>query len=156
MVSTLKLTKIQIPNSDSDVISLDASTGNVTLNKTLGGTSVTVQGENTNTTNLQQGLAKAFLAYKGNTTNAIYDSNNISSVSDDATGKHTPAFTNSFNGANDYATTGFGQQDTGGCGRIVCGIVAPATNNRPVNTVNASNSNTDLEWLNLTFHGDLA
>ena len=31
MVSTLKLTKIQIPNSDSDVISLDASTGNVTL-----------------------------------------------------------------------------------------------------------------------------
>ena len=156
MVSTLKLTKIQIPNSDSDVISLDASTGNVTLNKTLGGTSVTVQGENTNTTNLQQGLAKAFLAYKGNTTNAIYDSNNISSVSDDATGKHTPSFTNSFNGANDYATTGFGQQDTGGGGRIVCGIVAPATSNRPVNTVNASNSNTDLEWLNLTFHGDLA
>ena len=156
MVSTLKLTKIQIPNSDSDVISLDASTGNISLNKTLGGTSVTVQGENTNTTNLQQGLAKAFLAYKGNTTNAIYDSNNISSVSDDATGKHTPSFTNSFNGANDYATTGFGQQDTGGGGRIVCGIVAPATSNRPVNTVNASNSNTDLEWLNLTFHGDLA
>ena len=156
MVSTLKLTKIQIPNSDSDVISLDASTGNISLNKTLGGTSVTVQGENTNTTNLQQGLAKAFLAYKGNTTNAIYDSNNISSVSDDATGKHTPAFTNSFNGANDYATTGFGQQDTGGGGRIVCGISSPATSNRPVNTVNASNSNTDLEWLNLTFHGDLA
>ena len=42
MVSTLKLTKIQIPNSDSDVISLDASSGNVTLNKTLGGTSITV------------------------------------------------------------------------------------------------------------------
>ena len=38
MVSTLKLTKIQIPNSDSDVISLDASTGNITLNKTLSGT----------------------------------------------------------------------------------------------------------------------
>ena len=60
MVSTLKLTKIQIPNSDSDVISLDASTGNITLNKTLGGTSVTVQGEGTNTTNLQQGLIKCW------------------------------------------------------------------------------------------------
>ena len=47
MVSTLKLTKIQIPNSDSDVISLDASTGNITFNKTLGGTSITVQGEGT-------------------------------------------------------------------------------------------------------------
>ncbi len=33
MVSTLKVTKIQIPNSDSDVISLDASTGNITVPK---------------------------------------------------------------------------------------------------------------------------
>ena len=118
--------------------------------------SITVQGEATATTNLQQGLAKAFLAYKGNTTNAIYDSNNISSVSDDATGKYTPTLTNNFNGANDYATTGFGQQDTGGGGRIVCGISSPATSNRPINTVNISNTNTDLEWLNLSFHGDLA
>ena len=37
MVSTLKVTKIQIPNSDSDVISLDASTGNITFNKTISG-----------------------------------------------------------------------------------------------------------------------
>ena len=35
MVSTLKVTKIQIPNSDSDVISLDASSGNITFNKTV-------------------------------------------------------------------------------------------------------------------------
>ena len=34
MVSTLKVTKIQIPNSDSDVISLDATTGNIAFNKT--------------------------------------------------------------------------------------------------------------------------
>ena len=33
MVSTLKVNKIQIPNSDSDVISLDASTGNITIPK---------------------------------------------------------------------------------------------------------------------------
>ena len=33
MVSTLKLTKIQVPNSDSDVISLDASSGNITIPK---------------------------------------------------------------------------------------------------------------------------
>ena len=35
MVSTLKVTKIQIPNSDSDVISLDPSDGNVTINKVI-------------------------------------------------------------------------------------------------------------------------
>jgi len=119
--------------------------------------SILVTGEgNSTTTNLQQGLAKSFLAYKGTSTNAIYDSNNIASVTDVATGKQTPNFTNNFNSANNYATTGFGQQDTGGGGRIVCGISSPATSNRPVNTVNISNTNTDLEWLNLSFHGDLA
>ena len=162
MVSTLKLTKIQIPNSDSDVISLDASSGNITVPKpvtfseTLGGTSITVQGENTATTNLQQGLAKAFLAYKGNTVNAIYDSNNISSVTDVSTGKQTPVFTNNFNGANDYAAVAFAQQDTGGGGRNVAGIGSPATSNRPYNSVNLSNTLTDMEWINFSFHGDLA
>ena len=35
MVSTLKVNKIQIPNSDSDIISLDATTGNITINKVI-------------------------------------------------------------------------------------------------------------------------
>ena len=40
MVSTLKVTNIQIPNSDSDVISLDASTGNIAFNKPVTGTAM--------------------------------------------------------------------------------------------------------------------
>ena len=148
----------------SEVI-LDTITGKSTATTiTIGSTpvvsasanSMTIRGEGSNQTSIQQGLAKSFLAYKGTSTNAIYDSNNIASVTDVATGKQTPNFTNNFNGANDYATTGFGQQDTGGGGRIVCGISSPATSNRPVNTVNISNTNTDLEWLNLSFHGDLS
>ena len=131
-------------------LNVDALVGNTSAN------AITVRGEGTATTSLQQGLCKSFLAYKGISTNAIYDSNNIASVTDVATGKQTPNFTNNFNSANNYATTGFGQQDTGGGGRIVCGISSPATSNRPVNTVNISNTNTDLEWLNLSFHGDLA
>ena len=71
MVSTLKLTKIQIPNSDSDVLSFNSSTGIMTFHKDI-------QGEGTATTNLQQGLAKSF-----NDTNSagtsINDSFNISS-----------------------------------------------------------------------------
>ena len=131
-------------------LNVDALVGNTSAN------AITVRGEGTATTSLQQGLAKSFLAYKGISTNAIYDSNNIASVTDVATGKQTPNFTNNFNSANNYATTGFGQQDTGGGGRIVCGISSPATSNRPVKTVNISNTNTDLEWLNLSFDGDLA
>ena len=97
MVSTLKLTKIQIPNSDSDVISLDASTGNITLNKTLGGTSITVQGENTNTTNLQQGLIKVWMTLG---TDAVQDDSfNCSSVDDDGPGDYGVHFTNAFSNA---------------------------------------------------------
>jgi len=40
VVSTLKLTKIQTPNSDSDVMSLDASSGNVTFHKPVTGTAL--------------------------------------------------------------------------------------------------------------------
>ena len=54
MVSTLKLTKIQIPNSDSDVLSFNSSTGIMTFHKDI-------KGEGTNTTNLQQGLNKSWL-----------------------------------------------------------------------------------------------
>ena len=40
MVSTLKVNKIQIPNSDSDVMSLDSTTGNITFHKTVSGTAM--------------------------------------------------------------------------------------------------------------------
>ena len=102
MVSTLKLTKIQIPNSDSDVISLDASTGNVTLNKTLGGTSITVQGENTATTNLQQGLCKWWIRYNQDAGSGSQnlDSFNVSSVTDVETGRFDPTYSSNMNNAN--------------------------------------------------------
>ena len=99
MVSTLKITKIQIPNSNSDVISLDASTGNGTLNKTLGGTSITVQGEGTATTNLQQGLCKAWTSVNSNGTFSTHDSFNQSSATDNGTGDHTTTYTTSFSSA---------------------------------------------------------
>jgi len=94
VVSTLKLTKIQIPNSDSDVISLDASTGNITLNKNLGGTSITVQGEGTATTNLQQGLAKFFFNLNAETFALTSNTFNITSATDSGVGNHSTAITN--------------------------------------------------------------
>jgi len=98
VVSTLKLTKIQIPNSDSDVISLDASNGNITVpksvtfNGTLGGTSITVQGEGTATTNLQQGLVKAWLS--GGNAAEVSKGFNVASGTDNGTGDYTYTYTN--------------------------------------------------------------
>ena len=143
---------LTVDNANTDTIAGKSNANNMTINAG----NITIKGEGSATTNLQQGLAKSFLAYKGNTTNAIYDSINISSVTDVTTGKQTPFFTNNFNGANDYVLAGFCQQDTGGGGRVLSGIGSPATNNRPYNSVNVGNALTDLEWVNLSFHGDLA
>ncbi len=143
---------LTVDNANTDTLAGKSNANNMTINAG----NITIKGEGSATTNLQQGLAKSFLAYKGNTTNAIYDSINISSVTDVTTGKQTPIFTNNFNGANDYALAGFCQQDTGGGGRVLSGIGSPATNNRPYNSVNVGNALTDLEWVNLSFHGDLA
>ena len=60
MVSTLKVTKIQIPNSDSDVITLDASSGNITFNKAV--TSSVTQLGNTLQTKYSQRIPGAVFA----------------------------------------------------------------------------------------------
>ena len=86
--------------------------------------SITLQGEGTATTNLQQGLAKAWshLDVQSGTPSAA-DSFNIASVTDNATGNTTNTFTNAMNNDNysvpsscnafhyssveSYATTGY-------------------------------------------------
>ena len=93
MVSTLKLTKIQIPNSDSDVLSFNSSTGVMTFHKDI-------QGEGTNTTNLQQGLLKVWIAIDQGGTMSTLDSFNIASITDDGTGKSDTNFTTNMSSAN--------------------------------------------------------
>jgi len=94
VVSTLKVTKIQIPNSDSDVLSFNSSTGIMTFHKDI-------KGEGTNTTNLQQGLSKYWVNYNGQSTVSVRDSFNHASLTDRGTGDYTLGFTNNF-ASNDY------------------------------------------------------
>ena len=109
------------------------------------------------TTNLVQGLAKAFLSYKGTSTNSIYDSLNVSSVSDDATGEYTPTFSSAFNGANDYALAGFAQGDSAGGGRNLSGMGTPTTTTRQIETNNThQNADIDCSHVQISVHGDLA
>ena len=160
MVSTLKLTKIQIPNSDSDVISLDASTGNITFNKTLGGTSITVQGEGTATTNLQGGLAKVYLLHNDGTT---MTSINIGSITDHGTGDFTYNFTNSFNALGRYTISGFVSNDNSQVGTHSMNTSDEETNagSARINTgyihnTNGGTSLLDCNNSSLILHGDLA
>ena len=126
-----------------------------------GGTNVKVASTSTYvdgsvTQNTVKGLAKAFLSYKATDTVSIYNSNNITSVTDHGTGDQSPNYTNNFSSGTDYACSAFGQEDSGGGGRIMCGKGTPGTGDRRVNTVNASNVVKDLLYFNIVYHGDLA
>ena len=79
--------------------------------------SILVTGEgNSTTTNLQQGLAKAWINFNGTGTIAVRDSFNISAITDNATGTYTVTINNDMANANHVVTTGMtsydGQADT--------------------------------------------
>ena len=125
--------------------------------KTTAG-SVNVRGEGSNNTNLQQGLAKAWVNFTGITTTAARDSFNVSGLTDSGTG-HTHIninsdmanvnysgfyFTSAAAGAN---ASNFNNQHTGGFGSFTtgsCQVYAYGT------TVLDSYQNL------VGFHGDLA
>ena len=65
--------------------------------------SITVQGEGTATTNVQQGLAKALWTYDN--AGSLQASFNIASVTDSGTGNYVTVFTNNFSNAL-YVTAG--------------------------------------------------
>jgi len=73
--------------------------------KTTAG-SVNVRGEGSNNTNLQQGLAKAWIAHQGSGTPAARDSFNNSSLTDLGTALYKYNFTNNFAMAKGYTNVG--------------------------------------------------
>jgi len=159
-VSRIKVDALQGTSGSDTAITLSGA--NATVGGTLAVTGVHTIGANavattgSTTTTVVEGLAKAFLSYKATDTASIYNSNNIASVTDHGTGDQSPNYTNNFNSGTDYACSAFGQEDSGGGGRIMCGKGTPGTGDRRVNTVNASNVVKDLLYFNIVYHGDLA
>ena len=78
----------------NDTVKISTAQIDTVRGKTTAG-SITVQGENTNTTNLQQGLNKVWMTLG---VDAVQDDSfNCSSVDDDGTGDYGVHFTNAFN-----------------------------------------------------------
>ena len=126
----------------ASILKVDTLTG-VT---TAGSISVTGEGNSTKT-NLQQGLAKAWVKYSQSTP-AVDDSFNIASVADNSAGNFTPSFSNAMNSANYTFPSVAGEkhiQQTG----------TDATGSFTLLTSNASNSAGDGTSYT-TVHGDLA
>ena len=141
----------------------EIKTDKLTGTSTAGSILVTGEGNST-TTNLQQGLAKAW-ANVTNATPTINDSFNIASITDNGTGDHTLNFTNAMGNANyaypadvKYNATSTAVFSAGG---VDSSSINQATSGVRINTiyVTPSSSRTDYDS-NMQFyvvvHGDLA
>ncbi len=122
--------------------------------------SILVTGEgNSTTTNLQQGLAKAWVNFDGTGTPAARDSFNLASITDNGAGNYTITVSNAFNNAN-YASTGM-------CGAngttfsqardVFFNVTAPTTTAFRINTKQSNDgSNSDTAQVHTSSNGDLA
>ena len=122
-----------------------------TLTGTSTAGSIAVTGEgNSTTTNLQQGLAKAWL--RATASAAVSDSLNVSSGTDHGTGDYSFATTNAFNNIN-YANVWTVYTTAGR--NAIRNDSRDATDTLAVEVNNLSGSNVD-HATNGTSHGDLA
>jgi len=67
---------------------------------------------NITTTNVQEGLAKAWINFNGTGTIATRDSFNVGSLTDNGTGDHTVTFANAFQAAEYAANVSSGQRSS--------------------------------------------
>ena len=146
---------------------LDTITGKSTsTNITIGSTpvvsasanSLTIRGEGSNQTSIQQGLGKCWINFEGDGTIAISDSFNASTITDNTTGDYKITYTTNMNNVH-YSVTGSGTHDAGSytCYLAIDHDGTPATNAVDVNSMNSGDSSRiDAELLCTTVHGDLA
>ena len=140
----------------ASILKVDTITG-VT---TAGSIAVTGEGNST-TTNLQQGLAKAWTHFQGTSTAASVDGLNISSVDDDGTGDYGLHFTNNMGNAT-YCVT-FGIDDDGSASVVIGqdttnGTMATGNFDFEAYYVNSSSNRTNYDYANhyMVITGDLA
>ena len=141
-MSTIVGTNIEVTN-----LKYDSDTTSMIISNTG---QVTIQGEGTATTNLQQGLAKAWVRYGTSTSTAINDSFNVSGVSDGGTGNTTISFSSNMGNSN-FSVGAIAGQDE----RFVM-FRSPATSSWNQTTTNTSAVGADAGRIGGNVFGDLA
>ena len=139
-----------------------STAANITIGSTpvvsASANSVTVVAEGgTNTTNLQQGLAKSWVNWDGTGTVSVRDSFNPSSLTDNATGDYTITIAAAMSNTN-YCRSGMAGQAANSQEVISqCEDTTPATTT-VARYVNAYQNGTleDPEYVGVVLHGDLA
>ena len=146
----------------SEVI-LDTITGKSTATTiTIGSTpvvsasanSMTIRGEGSAQTSIQQGLAKVWINFNGESTIASRDTFNVGSISDEGTGDYQLNYTNNMGNAN-YAPSGMSEAD----GKVVIddsNYSSNVTTSSIDVEAKTGGTNIDREVICVTIHGDLA
>jgi len=106
------------------------------------------------TQNMVQGLAKGWIRFNGESTVAINDSLNMSSLSDNDSGYYSPNYTNNFNSVNTSITICSDRDSSNH--RLTHHFLSSATNTNTIYMVNKDNSNADADKIAESIHGDLA
>ena len=122
--------------------------------KTTAG-SINVRGEGSNNTNLQQGLAKAWLNMNGTGTIATRDSFNIASTTDNGSGDYTGTFTSAMTN-DDYVCAGEGGTESGGTSHMFLCAHTKATSSARVTNLSDGGGAADRNIHCFTTYGDLA
>ena len=118
--------------SGGDPVNINEIKTDKITGKTTAG-SIPVQGEGTATTNLQQGLIKAWMNLNGSGTIALRDSFNVSGVVDNGGGNYTKSLTNNMAATHSSGTAGSACSNTAYSDRSVS-VLATATSSFQVNT----------------------
>ena len=116
---------------------------------------VTAEG-GTVTTNLQQGLCKAWINFNGGGTIAIRDSFNITSITDNGTGDYNITIANDMANANYSTLFGGGEGGDANSGGRIPNLAIQTASVMDVYCMNLANQATDGVVQNLGFLGDLA
>jgi len=132
----------------------EIKTDKLTGTSTAGSILVTGEGNST-TTNLQQGLAKAWVEFNGTGTVAISDSLNIGGLTDAGTGLYNLTFTSSMNNA-DFSSTGAAGENVDNGGNRMLGLRAKSTGGQ--NCLGFADGVSAFDCQEMCFHtmGDLA
>ena len=161
-MSTIKVTNINDTSNNASIVTGNNAftvNGTVVTGVSAGSVTVTAEGGST-TTNLQQGLAKAWIK-KAADGASILDSTNVSSLTDTATGQFSVVINNDMGNAN-YACSSAIFNNNGTvietC-EIRSSSPAPATGSFGAEnaSVNSSNNRADTDSISsIVIHGDLA
>ena len=126
----------------------------------------TIQGEGTATTNLQQGLAKAWVNFDGTASGAAArDGFNNASMTDGGTGIYTVTITNAMNSTNSMIVSGLCTDDGAANNHVANISLLRTSGGSPFttttvgfNTVFETNAATlnDMDFVTIAIHGDLA